>query len=367
MMATDNRKNTTTNQIQFKTEQWFKYAEELGYGELHFKFDEETQLRGMVAIHSTKNGPALGGCRCIQYASLQDAIRDVLRLARGMSYKNAMAGLPLGGGKSVLIKPAHIVDRKKYFKTFGHFVNDLGGRYIAAMDSGTNVEDMNFIHEATDFVTNTSQQCGDPSPSTAEGVFHGIAHSVAYKLRKDSLKGIRIAIQGLGHVGFSLAQKLRAVGAELIVTDVNRAQLDKAVTELQATAVTPEQIFDVECDVFAPCALGAIINDNTIPRLKTKIIAGAANNQLAEPKHGFILQERGILYAPDYVINAGGVIFAGMHYLAAHGKLKDVNLDQHIVERIQNIANTLSDIYERSEKEKIPTSELVDIMAKERV
>ncbi len=368
MMATiDNRNNSTTIHNQLKTEPWFDYAEQLGFGELHFKLDEATGLRGIVGIHSTKNGPALGGCRFIHYSSVQDAIRDVLRLSRGMSYKNAMAGLPLGGGKSVLIKPAQLHDRKRYFQAFGRFVNDLGGRYIVAMDSGTNVEDMDVMHETTKFVTNTSDQQGDPSPFTAIGVFHGIERTVAYKLGKDSLKGIRVAIQGLGHVGYSLAQKLHQAGANLIVTDVNQQQLDKAMKELNAEVVSTDSIFDVQCDVFAPCALGAILNDNTIPRLKTSIIAGAANNQLAEPKHGVILQERGILYAPDYVINAGGVIFAGMQYFSARGDLKDVNLNQHILERVQNIANTLFDIYERSKQEKIPTSELVDIMAKEKV
>jgi len=292
-----------------------RYAEDLGFGELHFKFDAATGLRAIIAIHNTHQGPALGGCRCIQYPTLDAAVRDVLRLAAGMSYKNAMANLPLGGGKAVLMKPDNVLDRTAYFQAFGRFINDLNGRYISAMDSGTTVADMDAIATQTSYVTNLSKHHGNPAPFTALGVQRGIEAAVKFRLGRDSLAGLHIAIQGVGHVGYNLAKNLYAAGVQLTVCDSDAELAQRCADEFNAAVVPPEKIYTVSCDVFAPCALGAILNDVTIPLFNTSIIAGAANNQLAESRHAQALSNRGILYTPDYVINAGGVIYAYTEYV----------------------------------------------------
>lgn len=336
-----------------------RYAEELGFGELHFKFDVATGLRAIVAIHNTKRGPALGGCRCIEYPSTDAAVRDVLRLAFGMSYKNAMANLPLGGGKSVLIKPKHIVDRVAYFQAFGAFVNELNGRYITAMDSGTGTTDMDAIATQTPYVTNLSKHNGDPAPFTALGVFKGIQAAVKFKLDRSSLEGLHVAIQGVGHVGYNIAKNLHKAGAKLTICDRDQETAQHCAEEFGATIVSPEQIYSVSCDVFAPCALGAVLNDETIPQLQTTIVAGAANNQLAEPRHAQAMRDRGILYAPDYVINAGGVIFAYAEYKEASTKAAE--------DHIFHIHDTLLELFERAKRENRLTSDVADIIAAERL
>jgi leucine dehydrogenase len=336
-----------------------RYAENLGFGDLHIKLDAATGLCAIIAIHSTKRGPALGGCRCIEYHSVADAVRDALRLARGMSFKAAISDLPLGGGKSVLIKPKHIADRHAYFVAFGRFVNELGGRYITAMDSGTEVSDMESIAQATPYVTTVAKENGDPGPYTALGVLRGIEAAVKFKFNRDYLEGLHVAIQGVGHVGYNLAKGLHEQGVTLTVCDRNPHAVQKCVDEFGAKAVSSEEIYQQACDIFAPCALGAIINDDTIPLLQTNIVAGSANNQLAEPRHEIILQQKGILYAPDYVINAGGLIHAFAEY--------DKSSTQETGKHINHIYDTLLMIFERAAREQKGTGEIADIIASERL
>ena len=314
-------------------------------------------MKAIIAIHNTKLGPALGGCRFIEYPDTATAVEDAMRLARGMSYKSALANLPLGGGKSVIIKPSHPIDREAYMHRFGQFVNDLGGRYVTALDSGTQLSDMDIMFQHTPHVASLSSYNGDPSPSTATGVFRGIQAAVLFKTGKDNLEGLHIAIQGLGHVGYMLARLLHESGARLTVADINPVIVERAVKEYGATAVSTDDIHKVACDVFSPCALGAIINDTSLNQLQTGIIAGAANNQLAHTYHGQKLHDKGILYAPDYVINAGGVIFAASKYLNTS--------DAIVSSQIDRIRTTLLDIFTRSKQDNRPTSEIADTMAQE--
>ncbi|MCW8469815.1 amino acid dehydrogenase [Fluoribacter gormanii] len=356
MISVDNISNT--NPIMAEDD-FLDYALSHGFGDLHFKVDPITGMKAIIAIHNTKLGPALGGCRFIEYPSTHAAIQDAMRLARGMSFKAASVNLPLGGGKSVIIKPKGSFDRAQYMHQFGRFVNELNGRYITALDSGTELPDMDIIAEHTPYVASLSKYDGDPSPSTARGILRGIQAAVAFKLGKESLNGIHVAIQGLGHVGFLLARHLYELGATLTVADVSAAAVDRAVTELGAKAVSTDQIHKVPCDVFAPCALGAIINDITISQLQTTIIAGAANNQLAHTYHGKKLHDKGILFAVDYVINAGGLIFAASKYL--HTPEEKIN------QQIDAIYTHLTEIFTLSVKENLPTSEIADNLAKEKL
>lgn len=356
MMSVDNIKND--NQV-LAEEDFLEYALSHGFGDLHFKVDPQTGMKAMIAIHSTKLGPALGGCRFIEYPNTAAALKDAMRLARGMSFKAASVNLPLGGGKSVIIKPKGFFNRAEYMHRFGEFVNELNGRYITALDSGTELSDMDIIAEHTDYVASLSRYNGDPSPSTSKGVLRGIQAAVAFKLGKDSLKGLHIAIQGLGHVGYALAKQLHELGATLTVADISPAAVNMAVQELGAKAVGTDIIHKVPCDVFAPCALGAIINDLTIPQLQTSIIAGAANNQLAHTYHGKILHEKGILFAVDYVINAGGLIFAASKYLQTP--------EDKVSEQIDSNYTSLTEIFTRSAKDNLPTSEIADTLAKEKL
>jgi len=243
---------------------FLEYALQHGFGELHLKVDKASGMKAIIAIHSTKLGPALGGCRFIAYPDTSTAIYDAMRLARGMSYKSALANLPLGGGKSVIILPSTPYDRTAYLNQFGEFVNDLNGRYITALDSGTQLCDMDIIATHTPYVASLSSHQGDPSPATAKGVFRGIQAAVAFKLGKESLEGLHIAIQGLGHVGYLLAQHLHHAGARLTVADISPERVALVVDECHATAVSTDVVHKIPCDVFAPCALGAIINDQTI-------------------------------------------------------------------------------------------------------
>lgn len=341
-----------------------EYAVKMGLSEIHFKADPESGLFAIVGIHSTKRGPALGGCRCIHYHNLQDALIDAVRLAQGMTYKAAISGLPQGGGKSVLIRPHHIPDREAYFSAFGKFLNDLGGRYITAVDSGTSPADMDIIAKHTPYVTSTTSSDkfhlpGDPSPFTATGVRRGIEAAVYFKLGKSKLDGLHIAIQGVGNVGYHLAKELYERGVKLTVCDISPLATARCEKEFGATVVNSDEIFNVVCDVFAPCALGAIINDNHINMLNTTIVAGSANNQLAETFHGKVLHERGILYAPDYVVNAGGLIHAVAQY-------HQTSLDE-ANQQIDNIYDTLLTIFERSKNSNIPTSEIADTIAREKL
>jgi leucine dehydrogenase len=335
------------------------YAESLGHGEFHVKMDPATGLRAIVAIHSTAHGPAMGGCRCIEYDNVGFALYDALRLAQGMSYKAAISDLPYGGGKAVLIKPKQIHDREAYFAAFGRFVNDLGGRYITAMD-------MDVIARHTPYVTSNSLPDGsitDPSGFTAIGVQRGIEAAVKFKLGRDTLEGVHVAIQGTGHVGFLLAKQLHAAGAKLTIADVDELALQRCLTEVNAQVVAPDEIYGVECDVYAPCALGAVINHVTLPLLKAPIVAGSANNQLEEPLYGRFLQEKGILYAPDYVISAGGLIHAVGQYEHTIGSSMKIDVDA----KINGIYDTLISIFERAERENLATGDVADAMAAQRL
>src|ERR671914_299478 len=294
-----------------KTMQVFEKLAEHRYEQIVFCQDKATDLRAIIAIHDTTLGPALGGCRMYPYASEDEAIVDVLRLARGMTYKAAASGLNLGGGKSVIMGDSHTDKSEALFRSFGRYIETLGGRYIVAEDVGTSTEDANFIRVETSHVVGvdvTRGGSGDPSPLTALGVLQGMRACVEEVFGTTSLEGRTVAVQGVGHVGHHLCRLLHEERARLIVADVDAAALGRAVREFGAKAVEPDEILAIPCDIFAPCALGAVLDDETIPKLRCRIVAGSANNVLAESGHGEDLSERGILYAPDYVINAGGLI-----------------------------------------------------------
>jgi leucine dehydrogenase len=333
------------------------------YGEVHFARDAASGMRAIVAIHDTRLGPALGGCRFLSYAKDEDALVDALRLARGMTYKAALADLPHGGGKAVLIRPTTThFDRASIFRAFGRFVEDLGGHYITAEDSGTGLEDMEIIRTVTKHVTGIDVShggSGDPSPFTALGVRRGIEACVKIRLGKSALEGIHVAVQGVGHVGYHLCKELAAAGARLSVADVDPLKSERAQREFGASIVPLDAIFEVECDVLAPCALGSALNDQTIPRIRAAIVAGAANNQLAEPKNGDDLHSRGILYAPDYAINAGGLINVAM-------EVGGYDADKSRA-RVLTIFDTVHEIADRSRRSLTPTYRVADLMVEERL
>lgn len=327
--------------------------------QVNFFYDKETNLRVIIAIHNTNRGPALGGCRMWPYANEQQAITDVLRLSRGMTYKAAMANLPFGGGKSVIIGDSHRDKSPALFRAFGRCLEQLHGRMITGEDVGTSVEDMSYIHETTSHVVGLPGGSGDPSPFTALGVYESIRAAVAYRLQKSSLKGLKVAIQGLGHVGYHLCKLLAEAEVELIVTDFDLALEEKMEKEFQATIVSPTSIYDVDADIFAPCALGSVINAQTIPQLKCKIIAGSANNQLARPVDGEILAKRNILYAPDYVVNAGGLISVSYEG-PSHDTAK-------VIEHVKGIHDTLITVFRKAEELHTSTSQAADLIAEERL
>jgi len=339
----------------------FRYAELLNYGDVHFKFDPATGLRAIIAIHHLKRGPAIGGCRLVTYANADDALEDALRLGYMMSYKAAINHLSHGGAKSVILKPKKIKDREALFSSFGRFVNELGGRYITAVDSGTHPADMDIIARYTSFVTCTtlSGNSGDPSPETAFGVRRGIEAAVKFKLGRDSLEGVHVAIQGAGSVGYHLAKELKQLGARITQCDINSAHLERCVNDFQVDVCASDAIYDVAADVFAPCALGAILNLETIRRLQVSIVAGSANNQLAHHQYGAALFERDILYVPDFVINAGGLIHVAVIY--DHADQKKAH------EQISDIYDTAMAIFEKSKQENRATNEVADQMAEERL
>ena len=337
----------------------FKQIEQYGnHEQVVFFHDPSVNLRGIIAIHNTALGPALGGCRMWPYASEQEALVDVLRLSRGMTYKAAAAGLEQGGGKSVII-----YDPKKktpeLLKAFGRFVHSLNGAYITAEDVGTSVEDMKYIRESTPFVAGLSEEMGgsgDPSPFTAQSTLMGIKAAVSHKLKSESLKGLKVAVQGMGNVGEHLAEYLLEEGCRLAVCDIfEQKALDFQKKHSQVKVVSHEKIYDEECEIFSPCALGAVINKDTLKRLKCSIIAGAANNQLDKLATENNVREQNILYAPDFVINAGGVISVFVESKGAYSEEKAKN-------KIANIYHVLKEIFSRSEKEgKNPTDVAIEI------
>ena len=324
-----------------------------------FCHDAESGLKAIIAIHNTARGPALGGCRMWNYESEEDALTDALRLSRGMTYKSALAGLPYGGGKAVIIGNPGRDKSEALWLAFGSFLDSLGGRYITAEDVGTRPADLEIVRRATPYVAGIAEGgAGDPSPATAHGVFLGIRAAVNARLDRKELKGLRVAVQGLGNVGYALAEHLAKAGAELFVTDIDELAVARAVRQLGASAVKPDDIYGLEVDVFAPCALGAIVNDQTIDQLRASIVAGSANNQLAEERHGRTLHQRNILYAPDYAINAGGVI-----WVSHEGPAFDAVAALAHVDRIEV---TLAEIFARARKEGVPPEAAADLVAEDR-
>jgi leucine dehydrogenase len=342
----------------------FDAISKYGHEQVVLCHEQATGLRAVIAIHNTICGPALGGCRMWPFESEEEAIADAMRLSKGMTYKNAAAGLNLGGGKAVIIGDPNKDKSEALFRAFGRFVQSLGGRYITAEDVGTSVEDMEYIKMETDYVSGLPMQfggSGDPSPFTALGTFEGIRASVKYHLKKENLKGIRVAVQGLGHVGYYLSEMLYEAGAKLIVTDIFEDKVDKVVNEFGALAVKGDEIYAVDADVFAPCALGAIVNDDTIERMKFKIIAGGANNQLLdETIHGQKLKEKNILYAPDYLINAGGVTNVFFEVIKEYSK-------DRVTKKVKNIYNILMEVYRMADDENITTAEAAARLAEKRL
>lgn len=340
----------------------FNSIESYGHEQIIFCSDKKSGLQAIIGIHNTVLGPALGGTRMWQYASDADALTDVLRLSRGMTYKAAVAGLNLGGGKAVIIGDSRTQKTEALFRAYGRAVEAVGGRYITAEDVGTSVKDMEWIGMETKFVTGVGGQggSGDPSPFTAFGVYHGIKATAKAQFGSDSLAGKKIAVQGAGNVATFLIEHLVREGAKVYVTDIYTEKALKVAAETGAEFVQPDTITTIDCDIFSPNALGAILNDDSIPNLKCAVVAGGANNQLAvEKKHAEMLRERGILYAPDYVINAGGLMNVASEI---DGYRKD-----RVLAQAEGIYDILSTIYKTAAERNILTIEASNAIAEERI
>ncbi len=341
----------------------FEHLDARNHEQVVFCSDKQSGLRAIVAIHNTTLGPALGGTRMWMYATDEDALTDVLRLSRGMTYKAAVAGLNLGGGKAVIIGDPNKDKTEAMFRAFGRFVEGLAGRYITAEDVGTNVRDMEFVRMETKYVTGIDKALGgsgDPSPVTAFGVYMGMKASMKELTGNDSLKGKKVAVQGAGHVAEYVCRHLKKEGAKVFLTDIYREKAERVGRDTDAQVVDPDSIYDVDADVFCPCALGAVVNDNTIPRFKVKIISGGANNQLAdESRHGQMLIDRGIMYAPDYAINAGGLI-------NVYNELEGYS-QERALKQAEGIYDTMLTIYAMSKRDKVPTYEASNRLAEQRI
>jgi len=344
----------------------FNHPEFDNHEHLSFVCDPETGLKAIVAVHNTSRGPALGGSRMFPYASDEEALRDVLRLSRGMTYKSALANLDLGGGKSVIIGDPRKLKSEALLEAMGKHLEGLGGQYIAAEDSGTSVADLKVMGRHTKHVAGIVERIafdgqasnGDPSPTTAYGTFVGLKAAVKHKLGREDLTGLKVAVQGVGNVGYRLARHLKEAGAELWVYDIYHANMQRAIDELGAHAASAEDILFLPVDVVAPCAMGAVLNDNSIPRLKATIIAGAANNLLQRPDHDRALKDRGILYAPDFAINAGGIIDVFYERTGAP--------PEKVRAHVEGIGRTLTEIFTRSDASGMPTGEVANTLAEER-
>ncbi len=330
------------------------------YEGLHLFTDKKSGLKALIALHNTRLGPGLGGTRALAtYASEEAAITDVLRLARGMSYKAALAGLPLGGGKAVIMLPKGPFDREKLFEAFGRAVDSLGGRYITTEDSGTSPADMVWVHRHTKHVVGLPGTSGDPSPVTAFGVVRGIEATAKHLFGSDSLEGKKVNVLGVGHVGFALVGELARRGAKVFVSDINAKAVAAAVAEYKAVALSEQELLSNEADFYAPCALGAGLNDATIPLLKVKAVSGAANNQLAEPRHGEVLKDRGIVYVPDYAINAGGLINVAQEV--------DGYDRQKAYDRASKVYDTILELLTRSKATGKRPEQVADVMVEEKI
>jgi leucine dehydrogenase len=321
-----------------------------------FCSDPVTQLKAIIAIHDTTLGPAVGGCRIWSYSNEEDALTDALRLSKGMSYKNAIAGLSFGGGKAVILKPKFISNRQALFESFGRMVHQLNGRYYSAEDIGTNTKDVMAAYSQTPYMVGLEGQSGDPSPITAIGVVSGMKAALEHQRGDRTLKGIKVSVQGVGQVGYYLCQQLHQEGAHIIATDVNPKALERVVHEFQATPVTPDKIYQQPVDIFAPCALGGILNDQTIAKLQATIVAGSANNQLHSRQHGQQLLDKKILYAPDYVINAGGII--NVSYEQNYDATK-------AIAKVQKIARKLKQIFHEAQNQGLCTNMVADLQAQQ--
>ncbi|CAM3835939.1 amino acid dehydrogenase [Rheinheimera salexigens] len=337
----------------------FNHSEFDNHEQVVYCSDAETGLKAIIAVHSTALGPAVGGCRLWDYASDEAALNDVLRLSRGMTYKNAMAGLPLGGGKAVILGDAKKIKSEQLFRAFGRMVHRLSGTYYSAEDVNITTSDIMQVHQETPYVAGLEGKSGNPAPFTALGTYRGVKAAAKHYFGSDDLSGKTIAVQGLGSVGFYLCEHLHKEGAKLIVTDINQEAVQRAVNQFGATAVGLDEIYSVEADIYSPCALGATLNDDTIPLLKAKVIAGCANNQLKEKRHGEVLRQQGILYTPDYVINAGGII-----NVAFEMRTEGYNADESTA-KVNEIYDTLLNLFQRADEQALPTSTVADLMAQE--
>jgi len=336
----------------------------MGHEQVVFCNDEATGLKAIIGIHNTVLGPALGGTRMWNYSSEQEAITDVLRLSRGMTYKAAISGLNLGGGKAVIIGDASKIKNEALMRRFGRFVDSLGGRYITAEDVNMKTKDMEYVHMETNYVTGIPESMGgsgDPSPVTAYGVYMGVKASAKKVFGSDSLKGKKVAVQGVGQVGMYLTEHLVKEGAKVYITDINEAKLKQVANNTGAEVVGLDEIYDLDVDIYSPCALGATVDDDTISRLKAKIIAGGANNQLKDEKrHGYMLLDYGITYAPDFLINAGGLINVGAEYYGSYSR-------ESSLKQTEGIYDTCMNIFNLAETEKISTQEAAIKMAEQRI
>ncbi len=327
-----------------------------GYERVVWGTDDSIGYRGLVAIHSTRLGPAVGGTRFWQYNSGDEALTDALRLARGMTYKNALAELPFGGGKAIILGDNRVRDREKIFRAHGRFINSLGGKYITGEDVGTSPSDMEYVRQETSYVGGLQDRSGDPSPRTARGVFRAMQAAANYRWGSDDLSGKIVAIQGCGHVGYFLAGELHQAGAKLVVADVDPERVQRTASEFDAQAVAPGEIYKIRADIFAPCALGGVLNKSTVPQLEVEMVVGAANNQLLEPSDGNLLDQRHILYAPDYAANAGGVISGCCIEMLGWDLARTLG-------KIDLVYGTLLRIFESSKQNRIPPHEAAEMLA----
>lgn len=340
----------------------FEHLDTYGHEQVVFCHNKDAGLKAIIAIHNTTLGPALGGTRMWPYNNEQEALKDVLRLSRGMTYKNAVAGLNIGGGKAVIIGDPARDKSEALFRAFGKFVESLGGRYITAEDVGITVDDIEFVRRETAYVTGVHEVhggSGNPSPFTAAGTLQGLLASLNWKYGNEDVGNYSYAVQGLGSVGMDYVRLLNEYGAKVFVTDINQEHVDFAVSEYGAEAVGLDEIYDVDADVYSPCALGGTVDENTLPRLKAKIICGAANNQLANNAIGDELEGRDILYAPDYAVNAGGVMNVSL-------EIEGYNRDRAML-MIRKIYNNVTQIFQIAQRDRIPTYKAADRLAEERI
>ena len=349
--------------VERKNAHVFEMVEPMEHEQVMYFNDKDTGLKGIIAVHNTVLGPSLGGCRIWNYDNESDALWDVLRLSRGMTFKSSISGINLGGGKAVIIGNPKVKRDEAFWRRFGKFVDSLNGKYITAEDVGTSTEVMSIVMQETKHVTGkpvSAGGTGDPSPFTAYGVFLGLKASVKELTGSDSLEGKRVAVQGVGHVGHSLVGHLTAAGAKVFITDINQTNLQNTAKEFNATVVGTHEIYDLDVDVYSPCALGATVNSDTISTLRCSIIAGAANNQLADENlHGRMLLDKGIIYAPDFLINAGGVINC---YREVHSLIET---ESNVL--IENIYGRTLEIFKKSKEENIPTQEAAIRIAADRI